>query len=183
MVSKCHGLPLALVVLGGVLHRKHPDEWFKLKDQIWRHVTEESDNVKYILELSFNDLPHHLKSCFLYFGLFPEDFEIHAERLCWLWEAEGFIKLDEEPFEMAYLYLQQLIDRSLILVSERNRRRIMRCRVHDLLRDLAIRKSKELNFLHIYDGADHSLLTPNSRRLASHCGFRRFVSLDHSDMH
>ncbi|KAE9466152.1 hypothetical protein C3L33_01931, partial [Rhododendron williamsianum] len=73
MVSKCRGLPLALVVLGGVLHRKHPDEWFKLKDQIWRHVTEEADNVKYILELSFNDLPHHLKSCFLYLGLFPED--------------------------------------------------------------------------------------------------------------
>ncbi|KAE9466154.1 hypothetical protein C3L33_01933, partial [Rhododendron williamsianum] len=181
MVSKCRGLPLALVVLGGVLHRKHPDEWFKLKDQIWRHVTEESDNVKYILELSFNDLPHHLKSCFLYLGLFPEDYEIDADRLCWLWEAEGFIKLDEEPFEMAYL--QQLIDRSLILVSERNWRRIVKCRVHDLLRDLAIRKSKELNFLHIYDGADHSLLTPNSRRLASHCGFRRFVSLDHSDMH
>ncbi|KAE9466170.1 hypothetical protein C3L33_01928, partial [Rhododendron williamsianum] len=181
MVSKCRGLPLALVVLGGVLHRKHPDEWFKLKDQMWRHLTEESDNVKYILELSFNDLPHHLKSCFLYLGLFPEDFEIDAERLCWLWEAEGFIKLDEEPFEM--VYLQQLIDRSLILVSERNWRRIMTCRVHDLLRDLAIRKSKELNFLHIYDGADHSLLTPNSRRLASHCGFRRFVSLDHSNMH
>ncbi|KAE9466153.1 hypothetical protein C3L33_01930, partial [Rhododendron williamsianum] len=80
-------------------------------------------------------------------------------------------------------YLQQLIDRSLILVSERHWRRIVKCRVHDLLRDLAIRKSKELNFLHIYDGTDHSLLTPNSRRLASHCGFQRFVSLDHSDMH
>ncbi|KAG5534166.1 hypothetical protein RHGRI_022337 [Rhododendron griersonianum] len=66
---------------------------------------------------------------------------------------------------------------------QRNWRRIVKCRVHDLLRDLAIRKSKELNFLHIYDGTDHSLLTQNSRRLASHCGFQRFVSLDHSDMH
>lgn len=111
-------------------------------------------------------------------GLFPEDFGIDAKRLCRLWVAKGFIKRDEEPFEeKAEAYLKELIDRSLIQVVERNWKRITTCRVHDLLRDFAIEKSKELNFLHIYEGS----LAPSSRRLASHCGFQRFVSLDHSD--
>ncbi|XP_058184432.1 putative disease resistance RPP13-like protein 3 [Rhododendron vialii] len=178
MLSNCRGLPLAIVVLGGLLRRKDPDEWPKLKEHIWCHVRDDSIHVEHIMALSFNDLPYFLKSCFLYLGLFPEDFGIDAERLCRLWVAEGFIKRDEEPFEeKAEAYLKELIDRSLIQVVERNWKRITTCRVHDLLRDFAIEKSKELNFLHIYEGS----LAPSSRRLASHCGFQRFVSLDHSD--
>ncbi|KAI8024290.1 Disease resistance protein RPP13 [Camellia lanceoleosa] len=37
MVKKCCGLPLAIVVLGGLLSRKHPDEWPKLQGRFWRH--------------------------------------------------------------------------------------------------------------------------------------------------
>lgn len=180
MVNKCRGLPLAIVVLGGLLRGKSLNEWLKLKDHIWRHVRNDSDHVKLILELSFNDLPHHLKLCFLYFGLLPEDYEIEYKRLYWLWEAEDFIKESEEPFEGAYL--QDLIDRSLIQVVETGWGRITKCRVHDLLRDLAIEKSKEINFLYVYDGNIHSVLAPKCRRLACHCGFMRFVSQNHSEL-
>ncbi|KAI8022473.1 Disease resistance protein RPP13 [Camellia lanceoleosa] len=41
MVRKCQGLPLAIVVLGGLLSRKHPDEWPKLQGRFWRHVSGE----------------------------------------------------------------------------------------------------------------------------------------------
>ncbi|GFY94784.1 NB-ARC domain-containing disease resistance protein [Actinidia rufa] len=132
MVRKCHGLPLAIIVLGGVLLRKHPDEWPKVQQHMWRH----------------------------------------------LWVAEGFIKLDDESEEMAAEYLKELCDRNLLRVTEKKWRRIISCQVHDLLREFAIEKSKELNFLQFYDGA----LVPNSRRLAFHCGFQRFVSLDHSNL-
>ncbi|KAH7834477.1 hypothetical protein Vadar_016453 [Vaccinium darrowii] len=182
MACKCRGLPLAIVILGGILRRKKDlDEWLKLKEHMWRHVRDhDSNRVQHIVALSFNDLPYRLKSCFLYLGLFPEDFEIDAKKLCRLWEVEGFIKLDKESFEEeAETYLRELIDRSLIQVAKRNWRRIITCRVHDLLRDFAIEKSKELNFLHIYEG---TVLACKSRRLASYCGFQRFVSLDHSDM-
>ncbi|XP_058181109.1 disease resistance protein RPP13-like [Rhododendron vialii] len=180
MASKCRGLPLAIIVLGGLLRKKDPDEWPKFKEHMWHHVRDDGSNrVQHILALSFNNLSYHLKSCFLYLGLFPEDFEINAKKLCQLWEAEGFIKLGEEYFEEAEAYLRELIDRSLIQVAKRNWRRIMTCRVHDLLRDFAIEKSKELNFLQIYGGR----LDPNSRRLAFNCGLPRFVSLDISDMH
>ena len=50
--------------------------------------------------------------------------------------------------------------------------------MHDLLRDFAIEKLKELHFLHVYDGNIYSTLAPNSRRLASHCRFERFVSFE-----
>ncbi|XP_028114780.1 putative disease resistance RPP13-like protein 3 [Camellia sinensis] len=191
MVKKCQGLPLAIVVLGGLLSRKHPDEWPKLQGRFWRHVSgddfksHDSAHVTQILALSFTDLPHHLKLCFLYLGLFPEDFEIEAERLIWLWVAEGFIQQAEGETleETAAEYLNELIDRNLIQVAQRNWMRIRRCRVHDLLRDFAIEKSKELNFLHIYDGNVYS--APSSpckhRRLASHsCGLKRFASFDQS---
>ncbi|KAI8537277.1 hypothetical protein RHMOL_Rhmol09G0010700 [Rhododendron molle] len=181
MASKCRGLPLAIVVLGGILRKKNPDKWHKLNEHMWRHLMDhDSHRVQHILDLSFNDLPHRLKSCFLYLGLFPEDFKIDAKKLCRLWVAEGFIKPGKEPFEeVAEVYLRELIDRSLIQVVERNWRRIIKCRVHDLLRDFAIEKSKELNFLHIYEGT----VAPNSRRLAYYRGFERFVSLHQSDMH
>ncbi|GMP60821.1 hypothetical protein CsSME_00023531 [Camellia sinensis var. sinensis] len=190
MVRKCQGLPLAIVVLGGLLSRKHPDKWPKLQGRFWRHVSgddfesHDSTHVTQILALSFNDLPHHLKSCFLYLGLFPEDFEIDADRLIRLWVAEGFIQQAEGETleETAADYLNELIDRNLIQVAQRNWMRIGKCRVHDLLRDFAIGKSKELNFLHIYDGNVHSAPSPcKHRRLASHsCGLKRFASFDQS---
>ncbi|KAH7841254.1 hypothetical protein Vadar_027648 [Vaccinium darrowii] len=40
MVGKCHGLPLAIVLLGGLLRRKDDHEWPKLKEHIWRHSKE-----------------------------------------------------------------------------------------------------------------------------------------------
>ncbi|KAL7239271.1 hypothetical protein ACSBR2_005216 [Camellia fascicularis] len=162
--------------------------------RFWRHVSaddfesHDSTHVTQILALSFADLPHHLKSCFLYLGLFPEDFEIDAERLIRLWVAEGFIQEAEGETleETAAEHLNELIDRNLIQVAKRNWMRIGRCRVHDLLRDFAIGKSKELNFLHIYDGNVHSALSPcKHRRLASHSGrLKRFDSFDHpSNLH
>ncbi|CAL5400792.1 unnamed protein product [Camellia sinensis] len=168
MVRKCQGLPLAIVVLGGLLSRKHADEWPKLQGRFWQHVSgddfenHDSAHVTQILALSFTDLPHHLKSCFLHLGLFPEDFEIDAERLIRLWVAEGFIQQAERETleETAIEYLNELIDRNLIQVAQRNWMRIRRCRVHDLLRDFAIEKSKELNFLHIYDGNVYSAPSP-----------------------
>ncbi|XP_057502311.1 disease resistance protein RPP13-like [Actinidia eriantha] len=178
MVKKCHGLPLAIIVLGGLLSRKHPEEWPKVQKHMWRHVREDNVHVQHILALSFHDLPHHLKCCFLYLGLFPEDFEINANKLYPLWVAEGFINLDKESEEIATEYLKELCDRSMLQVVRKKWRRIISCRIHDILRDFAIEKSKELNFLQFFDGA----LVSKSRRLAIPCGLQRFVSLDHSNL-
>ncbi|KAJ4724320.1 Disease resistance protein [Melia azedarach] len=153
MVEKCSGLPLAIVVLGGLLSTKKPQEWRVVRDHIWRHLRHDSIHISNILTLSFNDLPYQLKLCFLYLGLFPEDFEINIEKLIRLLVAEGLIPQDEarEMEDVAKDNMDQLINRSLIQVEKRCWGKIVTCRVHDLLRDLAIEKAKELNFIHIYD--------------------------------
>ncbi|KAJ4724308.1 Disease resistance protein [Melia azedarach] len=153
VVQKCGGLPLAIVVLGGLLSTKKPQEGRMVRDHIWRHLRSDSIQISYLLDLSFNDLSHELKLCFLYLSLFPEDYEINVEKLIRLLVAEGFISQNENQImeEVAKEKLDELINRSLIQVEKRCWGRIATCKLHDLLRDLAIQKARELNFIHICD--------------------------------
>ncbi|XP_024009342.1 putative disease resistance RPP13-like protein 3 [Eutrema salsugineum] len=66
---------------------------------------------------------------------------------------------------MAWCYMEVLIDRSLVEAVRRERGKVMSCRIHDLLRDVAIKKARELNFVHIYK--DHHS-SPTCRREAVH---------------
>ncbi|KAH0692389.1 hypothetical protein KY285_019486 [Solanum tuberosum] len=146
MVEKCRGLPLAIVVLSGLLsHKKGLSEWHKVKDHLWKNIKEDkSIEISCILSLSYNDLSTALKKCFLYFGIFPEDQEVEAENIIWLWMAEGFVPRGEERMEdVAEGFLNELIRRSLTQVAKTFWEKVTECRVHDLLRDLAIQKSLE----------------------------------------
>ena len=62
IVAKCKGLPLAVVVLGGLLSLKDPTQhsWQKvLKSMDW-HLSQGPDSCLGILALSYNDLPSYL---------------------------------------------------------------------------------------------------------------------------
>ncbi|XP_060183388.1 putative disease resistance RPP13-like protein 3 [Lycium barbarum] len=109
MVDKCGGLPLAIVVLSGLLsHKRGIEEWQKVKAHIWRHIKDDSIEMSYILSLSYNGLPIVLKQCFLYFAIFPEDNETDAEQLM-LCMAEGFIsRVEERREDVAKDFLNEL---------------------------------------------------------------------------
>ncbi|KAH0678400.1 hypothetical protein KY284_019485 [Solanum tuberosum] len=97
MVDKCVGLPLAVVVLSGLLsHKRGLEEWQKVKDHLWQNIKDDSMEVSCILSLSYNDLSTALKQCFLYFGIFPEDHMVHVDHILWLWMAEGFVPTGKE---------------------------------------------------------------------------------------
>ncbi|XP_031258657.1 disease resistance protein RPP13-like [Pistacia vera] len=180
MVEKCGGLPLAIVVLGGLLSRKKPQAWNLVRDNIWRHLRNDNMEITQLLALSFNDLPYQLKLCFLYLSNFPEDKEIKTEKLIRLWVAEGYIPHDEEIMEdMALNYLNELINRSLIQKGKMRLGMVTTCRVHDLLRDLAIQKAKELNLVQIYDEIRNSAHSSkvSCRRLAVYTGNYRTLRL------
>ncbi|PQQ03410.1 putative disease resistance protein [Prunus yedoensis var. nudiflora] len=102
MMAKCYGLQLAVVVLGGLLStkRKTAEEWRRMLQNItWRLI--DQDHVSAILALSYNDLPFHLKSCFLHLGLFPENSSISKIKLKHLWVVEQFLpQQGEEPAEV-----------------------------------------------------------------------------------
>ncbi|XP_027341102.1 disease resistance protein RPM1-like [Abrus precatorius] len=124
IVKKCNGLPLALVVIGSLLSRKDTtrvDEWEKFYRELKKN--QQIDSIKKILGFSYNDLPYLLKSCFLYFGIYPEDREIKSKRLIRQWIAEGIVKYEEEKSleEVAEGYLEELIDRSLVQASSLTR--------------------------------------------------------------
>ncbi|KAH0678428.1 hypothetical protein KY284_019513 [Solanum tuberosum] len=185
MVEKCRGLPLAIVVLSGLLsHKKGLNEWQKVKDCLWNNIIEDkSFEISSILSLSFNDLSPALKQCFLYIGVFPEDEVIDAENIIRLWMAEGFIipRREERMEDVAEGFLNELIRRSLIQVEDTFWEKVTECRVHDLLRDLAIQKASDTNLFDIYHPRKHSK-SSSCIRLAIHSQGERYHSLDLSNL-
>lgn len=175
IVKRCGGLPLAIVVMGGLLSRKDAtfNEWLKVLQSVHWQLAQDPTQCAEILALSYSDLPYYLKSCFLYFGLFPEDYEISARRLILLWVAEGFVQpRGQEPLEdVAEDYLEELVGRSMIQVATRKSNgRIKTCCVHDLLHELSVSKGKEDQFLDIIHGEFTVSSLTRARRLAIHFG-------------
>ncbi|KAL2515431.1 Disease resistance RPP8-like protein 3 [Forsythia ovata] len=156
IAKNCKGLPLALVVIGGLLYKgkRTHDYWMYVKQNVISAVIGTDDQFMEILLLSYNHLPHHLRACFLYMAVFPEDYKIRKSELTKLWVAEGFIKPDRSKSleAVAEKYVEDLLDRNMILAHDRSYRgKIKICSIHDLMRDLCVRKAQEENFLHLFD--------------------------------
>ncbi|XP_019184033.1 PREDICTED: putative late blight resistance protein homolog R1A-10 [Ipomoea nil] len=155
IVEKCKGLPLAIVVVAGLFSKLNTlNEWENIAKALDSSTTTTiAATCLKILSLSYNHLPHHLKACFLYLGVFPEDNEINANELSRLWSAEGLVKASEnENFDtVAERYIQELMDRNLILVSKWSccGRRIKVFGVHDLMHAFCVKEAQEENLLHV----------------------------------
>ncbi|XP_062083418.1 putative disease resistance protein At1g50180 [Humulus lupulus] len=164
MLKKCAGLPLAIIVLAGLLSKKHTIyEWEQMKRNIVRYIGqgEQHDDSKYrsvwwVLGLSYSELPCHLKPCFLYLARYAEHAVIRVKELCLILIAEGFISLRgscmENMEDLAYDCLSELVERSMIQVKDMSLRgRIKSFCIHDLMRDLCMSKARDENFLHFMD--------------------------------
>ncbi|KAK4413337.1 Late blight resistance protein R1-A [Sesamum alatum] len=153
IAKKCNGLPLAIVVIGGLLANSNrtPEYWESVAKNINSFSNlEYSERCLKILSLSYDNLPIHLKPCFLYMRVFPEDDEIKVSKLIKLWVAEGFLKPIRAKTleEVGEEYLRNLVDRNLILARKWTRRgRTKTCSIHDLLRDLCLRQSHKEYFI------------------------------------
>ncbi|PQM33181.1 disease resistance protein RPM1 [Prunus yedoensis var. nudiflora] len=157
LVEKCEGLPLAIVALSGLMSsKKSLTEWSNVYNSLNWHLTNNSllEPMKSILLLSFNDLPYRLKQCFLYFSLFPEDKVISTGRLIKLWIAEGFVERVKgvTPEEVAKSYLMELIFRNML--QEMYREYQPGCKMHDLLREIALSIAEKEKFCTVHDGSE-----------------------------
>ncbi|GER48513.1 disease resistance protein [Striga asiatica] len=156
IAENCKGLPLSIVVIGGLLAKSKPAH-----EQYWQHIAENLDSIvkteddkrcSKILQMSYDQLPVHLKPCFLYMGVYPEDCEIHVSNLMKLWVAEGFLKpiAGKSLEQAAEEYFNELIDRNLVFASKRGyNSKIKYCKIHDLLMNLCIRESQKHRFLFV----------------------------------
>ncbi|PHT51600.1 hypothetical protein CQW23_06062, partial [Capsicum baccatum] len=142
--NECHGLPLTIVVVAGLLKSKRAiEDWESVSKDVTSFVTNDPDEqCSHILGLSFNHLNSDLKACLLYFGIFSEDAEIPVKYLMRLWMAEGFLNLESDLEGEAEKCLQELVDRCLVLVCKKSRdgTKIRSCKVHDLIHDLFLRE-------------------------------------------
>uniref|UniRef100_I1R215 NB-ARC domain-containing protein n=1 Tax=Oryza glaberrima TaxID=4538 RepID=I1R215_ORYGL len=150
IVRKCGCLPLAIKVIARVLASKEQteNEWKKILSKNAWFMNNLPNDLRGALYLSYDELPRHLKQCFLYCSVYPEDANIYRDDLTRMWIAEGFIEdhggqlLEETADE----YYYELIHRNLLqpdgLYYDHSS-----CKMHDLLRQLACYLSREESFV------------------------------------
>ncbi|KAF2320507.1 hypothetical protein GH714_027837 [Hevea brasiliensis] len=171
ILHRCEGLPLAIVAVSGVLATKdesREDQW----EMIHRTLVYDDSmlNLRRVLSLSYNDLPYFLKSCLLYFSVFPQNYRIKSARLVRLWIAEGFVNEREGMTleEVAEAYLNELIMRNLVQVVEANiDGRVKTCRIHELLHEIVISKARDQEFITIVK-SQSKILPEKFRRVSFH---------------
>jgi disease resistance protein RPM1 len=182
IAEKCNGLPLALVVVGGLLATREQSTrvWSQMVDNVSWYLEKNPESFYDVLALSYEELLPHLKPCFLYLGIFPEDYEMSARQLIRLWVSEGLIEQDprRKPEDIADEYLQDLADRSLIMVVKwRSDGGIKTCIIHDLLRDMCIAEAAQDNFFLVHNGNGFiKSFSDRPRRISLQCTTSRYAS-------
>lgn len=183
ILEKCSGSPLAIVTMASLLANKActKQEWDRVCNSIGSTLEKDPDveEMRRILSLSFDDLPHHLKTCLLYLSIFPEDYEIERDQLVKRWIAEGFINMEggQDLEEIGENYFNDLINRSMIQPMKiKCDGRVASCQVHDMILDLLISKSVEENFATFISGKNKTLLLQHKVRRLS----LNYYSQDHT---
>ncbi|OIT01549.1 PREDICTED: putative late blight resistance protein homolog R1A-10 isoform X2 [Nicotiana attenuata] len=182
IVDKCHGLPLTIVVVAGLLKFKRTiEDWENVAKDVKSITNDPDKQCLHVLGLSYNHLTSDLKACLLYFGIFPEDSAIPVKKLVRLWTAEGFLKLEKDLQGEAEKCLQDLIDRCLVLVCKKSldETNIKSCKVHDLIYDLCLRELAQTqdifamndistDKLCLAEAQSSNLVRPECRHLSMH---------------
>ncbi|XP_057801919.1 disease resistance protein RPH8A-like [Salvia miltiorrhiza] len=157
ILQKCDGLPLAISVVGGLLMETQTKSgWEQVLNQLNSYLGRTESGVSAILELSYQNLSPQLKSCFLCLAFFKEDFTIPTKRLVNIWDAQGLIQQEGSTSifdEIGRGYLNELINRSMVQIQDlKIYDQVKSCRLHDLVREVCLRKAKEEIGLEIVKG-------------------------------
>ncbi|TKW02647.1 hypothetical protein SEVIR_8G253700v4 [Setaria viridis] len=159
ILKRCCGLPLAVAAVGKLLATmKTPAEWKKLHDHLGSELkgNPRLEEITNVLTSSYEGLPYHLKSCFLYLSIFPKYRELRQTRVSWRWMAEGLVPESSsggmDPEDNGENYFNQLISRSMIQPATtwvNLNDRINTAQVHDMMREIILAKATEENQLFV----------------------------------
>ncbi|KAH7674108.1 P-loop containing nucleoside triphosphate hydrolase protein [Dioscorea alata] len=161
IVNKCKGLPLAIKVMGSVMHSKSKEiQWQAVLDnEIW-DIPCAKDEIAPALWLSYVNLPSEVKQCFAFCAIFPKDSFIEEDMLVQFWMAHGFVpsQTGKDIVVEGHEILDELVGRSLLqFVTDKGDRAThyyasqsvdvnyklfsvpgyRLCKMHDLIHDLA----------------------------------------------
>jgi disease resistance protein RPM1 len=173
ILRKCGGLPLAITSISSLLASKAyrtKQEWQKVCDNLGSELESNPtlEGAKQVLTLSYDDLPYHLKACFLYLSIFPENHVIKRGPLVRRWIAEGFVspRYGLSMEQVAEGYFDEFVARSIMQPVRIDwNGKVRSCRVHDIMLEVIVSKSVEENFA--------CLLRDNGSLLVSHDKIRR----------
>ncbi|XP_064992441.1 putative disease resistance protein At3g14460 [Musa acuminata AAA Group] len=139
IAGRLKGLPLAAKTVGGMLKAQMNEKhWRNIAgSEIWQ-LPQDEEGLLPVLQLSYRCLPPHLKRCFVFCSLFPEDCRFYEPDLIQLWMAEGYVAQDNMKDNMTLeaigsSYFRELVNRSFFQEAPWGSAYVM----HDLIHDLA----------------------------------------------
>ncbi|CAN7097689.1 unnamed protein product [Brassica rapa subsp. narinosa] len=149
--EKCHGLPLALNVIGKAMSCKEDVHEWRHANGVLKSSSHEfpdmEEKILSILKFSYDGLEDKkMKSCFLYCALFPEDYVIKKEDLIECWISEGFLngKRDEDGSNNeGHVIICSLVRAHLLMECETKLTHFENgftpaVKMHDVLREMAL---------------------------------------------
>uniref|UniRef100_M1CVN6 Hero resistance protein n=1 Tax=Solanum tuberosum TaxID=4113 RepID=M1CVN6_SOLTU len=191
IVDKCQGLPLAVVLIAGVIVRgkkMENDLWLNIQDNLDSFISANINlQMMKVMQLSYDHLPYHLKPLLLYFARSRKSKRTPVSKLMQLWMAEGLVNHDIPSKcsleEATQRYLDALVSSSLIMVDHMLYKknmpfsvRIKVCYVHDVVHDFCSVKAKKEKFL--------KLINPGARFHASYFLHHRLtIRTDNNQLH
>ncbi|XP_027771972.1 putative late blight resistance protein homolog R1A-3 isoform X2 [Solanum pennellii] len=195
IVEKCKGLPLALVLIAGVIVRgregkekeKEKDLWVKIQNNLDSFTSSNiNSQIMNVMQSSYDHLPYQLKPLLLYFARSQKSKRTPVSTLMQLWMAEGLVDHDiglkSSLEEVTHSYLDALISSSLIMVdhipsgSIWTSVMIRACYVHDVVHDFcSVKAGKEKFFKLINSGDPFHASDFLHRRLTIHTDDKKCV--------
>lgn len=147
VVEECGGLPLVLIVIGRSLRKVNDvNVWSNALSKLRRATFQICDMEKSVfvqLKFSYDQLKDdNVKNCFLCCALYPEDFEIPIPQSIEHWWTEGFIDGSlnfGEAYDEGHAILNDLTNACLLERIEDCHLRLVKVKMHDVIRDLALR--------------------------------------------
>ncbi|CAO2186979.1 unnamed protein product [Urochloa humidicola] len=141
ILNKCGQLPLAITAITTLLPNRlnSEKEWEKVCDSVGSGSDNRLNDMRAILSRSYDDLPQHLRKCFLYLCIFPEDYVVRRDSLVKRWLSEELIHGDpgQDLQELGEDYFYKLLNSGLIQPIEHdNDGKALACRVPGVMIDL-----------------------------------------------
>ncbi|KAL0364561.1 UNVERIFIED_CONTAM: Disease resistance protein RPP13 [Sesamum angustifolium] len=122
IAQKCQGLPLMIIALAKHLSqaKKTAEYWEKVAEKEHWDILAADEEMFEVLAPSYHHLPQHLKACFLYIGIIPQDYDIPASKLIKLWCSEGFLESNttQELEHFAAECLDRLEDANVVMLCD-----------------------------------------------------------------
>ncbi|KAI3464146.1 hypothetical protein Pfo_020809 [Paulownia fortunei] len=174
IAENCEGLPLSVVTVARLLSKseKTPEYWNKVAEKENSVFMDAYDEMSKVLLPSYEYLRQHLKACFLYMGVFPQNYEIPRSKLIKLWIAEGFLEPNPSKTveDFAVQCLRELGDCSLVLDKLSSSSKTKTCGLHSVFWHLCKREAGKNKFFHVLNSYADGLAEgiKSQRRLCIH---------------